>query len=43
MSTLTSPALKGLGDKDALNGATLWTETDFLMGAATVRSVPPGA
>ncbi len=33
--TLTSPALKGLGDKDLLNGAVLWTEHDFLMGAAT--------
>ena len=41
--TLTSPALKGLGDKNALNGATLWTESDFLMGAATSHAVPPGA
>ncbi len=36
-STLTSPVLKGLGDKNLLKSAVLWTETDFLMGAATVR------
>lgn len=41
--TLTSSALKGLGDKNALNGATLWTESDFLMGAASNYAVPPGA
>ena len=33
--TLTSPALKGLGDKNLLEGAVIWTERDFLMGAAT--------
>ena len=33
--TFTSPTLKGLGDKDLLNGATIWTEGDFLMAAAT--------
>ncbi|MEA3197313.1 MAG: hypothetical protein QOF32_1365, partial [Gammaproteobacteria bacterium] len=38
-STLTSPALKNLGDQNLLAGATLWTETDFLMGAATARSL----
>ncbi len=32
---LTSPVLKGLGDKNLLNGAVLWTETNFLMAAAT--------
>ncbi len=37
--TLTSPALKNLGDKTLLAGATLWSETDFLMGAATSRSL----
>ena len=38
-NTLVSPVLKGLGDKNLLNGAVLWSETDFLMGAATVRSM----
>ncbi|HZK82455.1 MAG TPA: hypothetical protein VFC46_15340 [Humisphaera sp.] len=38
-NTLSSPFLKGLGDKHLLDGAVLWSETDFLMGAATVRSM----
>jgi hypothetical protein len=38
-TTLTSPALKNLGDQKLLAGASLWTETDFLMGAATIRSL----
>ncbi len=38
-STLTSPALKNLGDQNLLAGATLWSESDFLMGAATTRSL----
>jgi hypothetical protein len=33
--TLTSPFLKGLGDKNLMSGAILWTEGDFLMGSAT--------
>lgn len=36
-TTLTSATLKNLGDKNLLAGASLWTETDFLMGAATIR------
>jgi len=35
MGTLTSPVLIGLGDKNLLEGAFIWTERDFLMGAAT--------
>jgi len=31
--TFTAPELKGLGDKDLLNGAVIWTETSFLMAA----------
>jgi len=38
-NTATSPALKNLGDKNLLAGARLWTETDFLMGAATIHSL----
>ena len=38
-STLSSPVLKGLGDKSLLNGAILWSESDFLMGAAVSRSM----
>jgi hypothetical protein len=38
-STLTSPALKNLSDKNLLAGGAIWTETDFLMGAATVHSL----
>lgn len=38
-STLTSPTLKGLGDKDLLKDAVLWTETSFLMAAASKTSV----
>jgi len=38
-NTLTSPALKGLGDKDLLKGATIWVEGGFLMGAATPGSL----
>ncbi|MBI5723033.1 MAG: hypothetical protein HZA50_03665 [Planctomycetes bacterium] len=33
--TFTSPVLKGLGDKNLLNGAVIWTESAFLMGAAS--------
>jgi hypothetical protein len=29
--TFTAPELKGLGDKDLLNGAVIWTETSWLM------------
>ncbi len=36
-STLTSPALKNLGEKNLFNGAVLWSESDFLMGAAVSR------
>ncbi|MGD0093654.1 MAG: LamG-like jellyroll fold domain-containing protein, partial [Planctomycetota bacterium] len=36
--TLTAPALKGLGDKDLLKGATIWAEGGFLMGAASPGS-----
>jgi len=32
--TLTSPVLKGLGDKTLLDGAVIWSESDFLMGSA---------
>ena len=38
-NTLTSSALKGLGDKDLLKGATIWAEGGFLMGAATPGSL----
>ena len=31
---LASPFLKGLGDKDVLNGAVIWSEADYLMGSA---------
>jgi len=31
---LTSPALKSLGDKNLMNGAVIWSESDFLMGSA---------
>jgi hypothetical protein len=37
--TLTSPTLKGLGDKDLFRGATIWTGIDFLMAADTARSM----
>lgn len=37
--TFTAPELKGLGDKDLLNGAVIWTETSFLMAA--VHKVSP--
>jgi Concanavalin A-like lectin/glucanases superfamily len=37
--TLTSPALKGLGEKNLLDGAAIWTEHSFLM--ATVHKVSP--
>jgi hypothetical protein len=36
-NTLTSPALKGLGDKDLFRGASIWTGIDFLMAADTIR------
>ncbi|MBI5724530.1 MAG: sigma-70 family RNA polymerase sigma factor [Planctomycetes bacterium] len=35
----TSPTLKGLGDKNFLNGAVCWTESSFLMGAASRTSI----
>ena len=37
--TFTAPLLKGLGDKDLLKGAAIWTETSFLMAA--VHKVSP--
>ena len=37
--TLTSPALKGLGDKDLFRNATIWTGLDFLMAADTAHSM----
>ena len=38
--TLTSPALKGLGDRHFLDSALIWTEHSGLMG--TVHKVAPG-
>lgn len=35
----TSPLLKNLGDKDLLKNAVVWTESSFLMGAATKTAV----
>ncbi len=32
--TLTSRALRNLGDKNLMNGAVIWSESDFLMGSA---------
>ncbi len=37
--TFTASLLKGLGDKDLLKGAAIWTETSFLMAA--VHKVSP--
>ncbi len=37
--TLSSPFLKGLGEKNVLDGAAIWTEHSFLM--ATVHKVSP--
>jgi hypothetical protein len=38
--TFTSPVLKGIGDKNLLNGAAIWTESSFLMAAP--HRVSPG-
>src|SRR5208283_2315945 len=32
--TLTSPALRNLGEKNLLDGAIIWSEADFLMASA---------
>ncbi len=39
----TSPALKGLGDTNMLDGATLWTEGGFLMAAASMCGYQNGS
>lgn len=41
--TFTSPFLKSLGNKEFLDGATIWTEGGFLMAAACGLEIPPGS
>ena len=39
--TVSSPVLKGLGDENLFKNAVLWSERDFLMGAATKSPMAP--
>ena len=39
----TAPELKGLGDKNVLDGCTVWTEGPFLMGSAFMCASKPGS